>query len=666
VTDPAKAVFLSYASEDADAAKHICDALRVAGIEVWFDQTELRGGDAWDQKIRQQIRDCALFVPIISAHTQARPEGYFRLEWKLAVDRTHLMVAEKAFLVPVAVDATPEPEALVPAQFREVQWTRIQSGAVQVAFVDRIAALLNKPVASNVGSPARAVDHTAAKRQPIILIALSFAAVAVLVAATAMRGGWLWHKPVPELEASTASTTVAISPTTIPEKSVAVLPFVDMSERKDQEYFSDGLSEELIDMLTKVPDLRVPARTSSFYFKGKQATISEISKALGVAHVLEGSVRKAGKTLRVTVQLIRADNGYHLWSETYNREVSDVFKLQDEIAEAVVGILKVKLLVPPSLEGSRGTKNLAAYGEFLLGRQFMNRRRLDDLRRAVDAYSKATELDPTYAAAFAELVIAQVYLSDLTGDELGRNKAEATADRAVELAPERAEGYSARGWLRTVLKWDWAGAEDDLRKATALDPTDSVALNRLCSLRTDLGRLQEAIACARRAIELDPLAAKNWTDLSDMYTALGDYAAARTAANRALEIQPDDPFALIHRAEIDLIEGRASEALQFYGKVDPEALRLMGTAMAEHALSHEAASDAALGILVEKYADSAAFQIALVHAWRGKNPLALDWLERAYRQRDGGLEGVKTDALLRGLRGEQRYKALLQKMGLPE
>jgi hypothetical protein len=200
VTDSAKAVFLSYASEDADAAKHICDELRVAGIEVWFDQTELRGGDAWDQKIRQQIRDCALFVPIISAHTQARPEGYFRLEWKLAVDRTYLMATEKAFLVPVVVDATTQPEALVPAQFREVQWTRIQTGEVQVAFVHHIATLLNKPIAPNVGSLARAVNRTPAKPRPIVLIALSFAAVAAvaaLVVATAPRGAWFWHKSVP-------------------------------------------------------------------------------------------------------------------------------------------------------------------------------------------------------------------------------------------------------------------------------------------------------------------------------------------------------------------------------------------------------------------------------------------------------------------------------------
>src|SRR5882762_7833170 len=159
VTEASHAVFLSYASQDTEAAQGICETLRAAGIEVWFDQSELRGGDAWDQKIRQQIRDCALFVPIISTHTQSRPEGYFRLEWKLAVDRSHLMAAEKAFIVPVVVDATTEPEALVPAQFRDVQWTRLQAGEIQAAFVDRIAALLNQPVARHVGSSEREISR---------------------------------------------------------------------------------------------------------------------------------------------------------------------------------------------------------------------------------------------------------------------------------------------------------------------------------------------------------------------------------------------------------------------------------------------------------------------------------------------------------------------------
>jgi hypothetical protein len=278
VSDPNKAVFLSYASQDAELARGICDALRAAGIEVWFDQSELRGGDAWDQKIRQQIRDCALFVPIISANTQARPEGYFRLEWKLAVDRSYLMAAEKAFLVPVVVDATPEPEALVPTQFRDVQWTHILAGEVPAAFVDRIAALLNQRVARHACSPERGVSRVSARHLLVVLAAISVAAVVALVIATVMRGGWLSQRPVAKVEASTASAPVANAPAAVPEKSVAVLPFVDMSEKKDQEYFSDGLSEELIDQLAHSPDLRVIARTSSFQFKGKNEDMCRISR----------------------------------------------------------------------------------------------------------------------------------------------------------------------------------------------------------------------------------------------------------------------------------------------------------------------------------------------------------------------------------------------------
>jgi tetratricopeptide (TPR) repeat protein len=254
-----------------------------------------------------------------------------------------------------------------------------------------------------------------------------------------------------------------------------------------------------------------------------------------------------------------------------------------EIAEAVVAALELRLAAQPSLEGSRGTSSMAAYNEFLLGRQFMARRRLDDLRRAVGAYTQATKLDPTYAAAYAELVIAQVYLSDVTADERGRDQAEATAARAVQLAPGRAEGYSARGWLRTVLKWDWAGAEADLRKAVQLDPTDSVARGRLANLLLDVGRLPEATACARQALDLDPLHATVWGYLASIYTAAGEYPAARTAVNRGLEIQPEDPFLLWQLGEIELVEGHAAAALETYRKVDLEFLRLTGSAMAEHA-----------------------------------------------------------------------------------
>jgi hypothetical protein len=230
MTSPSRAIFLSYASQDAEAARRICDALRGIGLEVWFDQSELRGGDAWDQRIRREIRDCALFVPIISANTQARLEGYFRREWKLAIARTHDMAEEKAFLLPVVIDATNPQEASVPEPFRAVHWTRLPANEVPPAFVARVAQLLSgvepgRPTSTRLAPAAAAYIHP-----------------------------------------------VASGPSAAPEHSIAVLPFVNMSADKEQEYFSDGLAEELINLLARIPELRVPARTSSFSFRGRPVT----------------------------------------------------------------------------------------------------------------------------------------------------------------------------------------------------------------------------------------------------------------------------------------------------------------------------------------------------------------------------------------------------------
>jgi TolB-like protein len=208
-------------------------------------------------------------------------------------------------------------------------------------------------------------------------------------------------------------------PSAIPEKSIAVLPFVDMSEKKDQDYFSDGLTEEMIDLLGQVPELRVPARTSSFYFKGRSEDIATIAQKLHVAHVLEGSVRKAGKRLRITAQLIRADSGYHLWSQAYDRDDTDVFAVQDDIAKAVVMVLRVKLSAGAHETGSRGTTNTEAYYQYLLGRQLDRRDSLEGFRHAVEAYSQAIELDPNYAGAYAGLAVAEASVADLTGDTGG-------------------------------------------------------------------------------------------------------------------------------------------------------------------------------------------------------------------------------------------------------
>jgi len=673
MTEPKKAVFLSYASQDAGAALRICEALRAAGVEVWFDQSELRGGDAWDASIRQQIRACALFVPIISANTRTRAEGYFRLEWKLAVDRSYLIAAEKAFLMPVVIDQTNDSDAMVPDRFREVQWTRLPGGATPAAFAERVSRLLSpepSPAQQPRTQPADAAAGLAANthvppRPQSKAVWFGIVLVGAAAGYFALDRFVLSKRNAQTTAAAPAAPSPAIGPGTISEKSIAVLPFVNMSSDKEQEYFSDGLAEELLDLLAKTPGLHVIARTSSFSFKGKSEDIPTIAGKLRVANILEGSVRKSGNHLRVTTQLIRADTGEHIWSETYDRELKDVFKVQDEIAGAVVAALKLKL-APAQDASAHTTANTEAYTQYLLGRQFWNHRNLDGYRRAVEAYRKAIALDPGYAAAYAGLATAENYVADATGDAAGFKQAQAAAEKAVALAPEQADGYVARGWIRTTESWDWAGAQADLAKALALDAGDSTVQRRYGQLLGSLGRLAEAIAASKKAIELDPLSEPAWQTLEQYLIARGDFYAAHEANHRALEINPESPYALYDLGTMQLLEGNATEALATFRKMDAPGFRLTSIAMAEHTLGQPLESQRALDEVIATHGQDAAYQIGQVYSWRGEKDKAFEWLERAYQQQDGGLTVIKYDPLLLGLRADPRYHTLLRKINLPE
>jgi TolB-like protein len=419
VTDSGRAVFLSYASQDAEAARRICDALRAAGIEVWFDQSELRGGDAWDTAIRQQIKACALFVPLISRNTQARGEGYFRLEWRLADSRTQLMGKSRSFLVPVCIDDTGEASADVPDSFAAVQWTRLPGGETPPAFAERIMRLLTiEPVgaAPAVVTPVTAtptdVPVTNGPRSSVSprpkanrsVLPWVVSAVLILGIGYLLAERFLVSKPA-------ASAGEGIT-----DKSVAVLPFADMSEKKDQEYFSDGLAEELIEQLGRTPGLKVIARTSSFSFKGKSDDVATIAAKLKVANILEGSVRRSGDRLRVTTELVRADTAQPLRSETFDRDFKDVFAIQDEITTAVVSALKVRLAGTAVVAAAHGTTNPEAYNAFLLGRQLHDQGTAAGYRGAIEAYEKAISLDPRYADAYAGLAMSEFFVGDQTGD----------------------------------------------------------------------------------------------------------------------------------------------------------------------------------------------------------------------------------------------------------
>jgi serine/threonine protein kinase len=348
------------------------------------------------------------------------------------------------------------------------------------------------------------------------LIALSIVAVIVAVGVDRL------------IRQENGADTVAAAAFAPPMRSVAVLPFVDMSENKDQGYFSDGLAEELLDLLAKTPGLLVIARTSSFSFKGKSDDIPTIAKKLNVANILEGSVRKAGNRLRITTRLIRASTAQQLWYESYDRELKDVFDVQDEIAGAVAAHLKLTL-APMSQGPARRTANTEAYNQYLLGQQAFNRGNLDGYRLAIEAYHRAIALDPHYVAPYEGLTAAEFFVADQTGDTAGYRRAEETADKAVELGPEDASSYAARGFIRYALLWDWAGAQADFEKAIALDPGDARCQQRYGELLATEGRLTEAIATTRKAIELDPLSHSAWQTLTTYLVSTRDFAAGRAA-----------------------------------------------------------------------------------------------------------------------------------------
>ena len=674
MTESSRAVFLSYASQDAGAARRVCEALRAAGIEVWFDQSELRGGDAWDNAIRRQIKSCALFIPIISRNAHARQEGYFRLEWKLAVDRSHLMTTSRTFLMPVAIDDTGDDDEQVPDKFRELQWTRLPGGETPPAFVERVRRLL-APEQAPLPAAAR-VPEASAPAVPTAVPVSSVAAhgnptpqrsrlpLLLIAAAAALVVGYLAiNRFLPSKRVAVAASPAVVVQTGIPEKSIAVLPFVDMSEKHDQEYFSDGLTEELLDLLSQVPDLRVPARTSSFYFKGKSEDVSTIARKLRVAHVLEGSVRKSGNTVRVTAQLIRADNGYHLWSKAYDRDVKDIFKVQDEIANAVVEALKAKLLPAQELTSRHQTDNTEAYNQYLLGSQY----RLQDLpgtnQLALVAYRKAIALDPKYGAAYSGISDTEWRIADqVTGEAAGYQRAEAAANKAIELAPDSPEGYWARGQLRDTYYFDWLGAWTDLEKALLLDPKYVHALVDKGLLLATLGRVADGIVQLRQAVALDPLSVLAHRRLAWLLMHAGEFSQARQEINRVRQINPKGD-SLYYTSQLEVLAGQPQQALTLLGTNVQEGTQIV-RAMAEYKLGHAAEAQRSLDFLVAHRANVWGYQIAEIYAWRGENDKAFEWLERSYRQRDGGMSYVMYDRYLSGLRSDPRYAALLRKMHL--
>ena len=577
---------------------------------------------------------------------------------------------------PTAAQPSPGPWQRL-KEHKVIQWTLIYAAAAYtllhgaemlsdaqewphvIVRVLSMALILGVPIVATLAwFHGHRAQHRVSGPEIAILTILLFVAGSVL--------WWLSRTHTEKAAAAIAALPVAATAGTAaltPDHSIAVLPFVNMSSDPEQEYFSDGLSEELIDQLTKISDLRVPGRTSSFYFKGKSEDIVTMAQKLRVAHLLEGSVRKSGHAVRVTAQLIQADSGYDMWSQTYDRDLKDIFQVQDEIAGAVVAALKAKLLPAQQLQSGHHTDSSEAYEQYLLGKQSLNRSNRDGYRLAVSAYGKAIALDANFAAAYAGLAEAEAALADTeTGERAALERAREAADRAIALAPEAPDGYAARGELRDLYFWDWSGARSDIEKAIALDAGNPSVQVRYSQLLKSLGLLPEAIVAAKKATGADPLSDDAWGNLG--YALMNDrqFGAARQAQNRALQINPGSIWPQYRLAQIELLDGHPDKALAF---AQISSRPAVVTAMAAYTLGRTADSQRALDELITRYAQTLAYQIAEVYAWRGETDQAFAWLDRSYAQHDAGLASLKTDLFLGKVRGDPRYAALLTKMGLP-
>jgi TolB-like protein/predicted Zn-dependent protease len=464
-----------------------------------------------------------------------------------------------------------------------------------------------------------------------------------------------------------AAETCALAGPTGALPSIAVLAFDDLSEKHDQGYFADGVAEEILNALAHVEGLRVPGRTSSFWFKGKNVEPAEIGRKLAVTHLLEGSVRRAGKRVRVTAQIVNIADGGHLWSETFDRSEADIFAVQDEVAKAVAQALRVRLL-PGSGSAAEGTRtsNPEVYRLYLLGRQQLRTFNQESNARAIASFKQALALEPTYAPAWAGLAHA-TFLSSATFEadsNVTRPAVLAAAEKAIALAPGVADGFAVRAELRRAL-FDFSGAHADIDRALSLSPNDANTLVVQARLLANEGRLAESLKAARRAVDLDPLNAEAWVRLSSVLVGLNDLAGVRTAVAKAEAINGKNNPADYYAVLAELLAKEPAAALEVARRSDLAWVRLTGVAMAQHSLGRAAESQAALDELISGHQREAAYQVAEVYAWRGEQDRALAWLDRAYDQRDTGLGHLTYDPALRLLRGDPRFRALLKKLKLP-
>jgi TolB-like protein len=652
-----RTVFLSYASPDAEIANSVCQFLENHGVACWMAPRDVKPGAAYADAIVRAINEASALVLVLSASAMA--SEHVSREVERAGSKHKQIVAFR-------VDAAALSAELEYFLSRS-QWIDAPTLGMAGALVKLVEAVgqgsTKSPVNTGLG------DGEASSRASINqAVGIATVAKRVVVAAAIITGlgivGTLAIRFWPSKQGSAPAPAVAA----ISDKSIAVLPFIDMSEKKDQEYFADGMAEEIIDLLVKVPDLHVPARTSSFYFKDKSTKIPDIARELGVVHILEGSIRRSGNRLRVTTQLVRADTGYHVWSETYDRDLSDVFKVQDDIANAVVQALQISLMGGPLTRQKGGTQNLEAYQLFLRGVSAEMQNTRTSLAAANGYLDLAVKLDPDFARAWDWLALDTLIQVDvgMLPPVDGLKRTRWLAQHALQLSPDLAEPHFVLGYVYRKLDWDWADAEAEVRQGLAADPTDPVGLMYAGLISKTLGRWDDAERQLRSARARDPLYTFAYFNLGETQYLAGHFAEAEASLRGLLELAPGFLWTHGLLARTLVAEGKPDTALAVAQQESFEEYRLCILPIVLRAVGRAAEADEVLKTVITKFADTEAYAIAMIYAYRNDHDPALQWLDRAYKQKDTSLVEIVGEPLFKNLANDPRYKAFLRKMNLPE
>jgi serine/threonine-protein kinase len=454
--------------------------------------------------------------------------------------------------------------------------------------------------------------------------------------------------------------------TAVPGKSIAVLPLINESGDPKDEYFSDGLSEELIAALAQISGLKVIGRSSSFRFKDRKEEPKTIGEKLGVSTLLDGTVRKQGDRVRIVAALVNATDGIQLWTRTFDLELKDIFAVQQEIATAVAESLRVTLLGSKEKSAQMATNSVEAHNAYLQAHFYSVRRNAEDYRKAIEYFDQAIQFDPDYALAYAERSEVWTIIGDLIGQRsTAFPKARSDAEKAVAIAPSLAEAHAALGWVRAFAEWKFAEGLSELQRAKELSPANPTANDLLGRVIVYTGRMEEAERQARQAVELDPLSAGAQFTLGRVLFYAGKLDEADAAGRKMAELQPSASSSHRWQVLVAVQRGDGETALREAQLEPDDRIRSFELALAQYIRGDHKAADAALADLIANSRDSLAYQIAQVYAVRGEKDKAFEWLQIAFDNHDGGMPSLLVDPVLRGLRDDARYKNLVVKVGLP-